>query len=162
MKKIKFNNTDLEINYTNSLSSGAGHKKITVELYFNDEYKTFSTVTSNMPDYDETTNLEGSDKDEALFRIIEWQINDEIETWIFENKTKNLIQSLIDYSANSITSEQLLIDNNLTKTEEEVSEILLDFQNEWDETPCDDEGANKEQDKLLDGILEKYAKKLLN
>jgi hypothetical protein len=82
MKVITFNNTELEINYTNALTAGHGHKKITVELYFQGEYKTFSATTSNMPDYDEATELESYDKDEALFNLISYKIEDEIEEWI--------------------------------------------------------------------------------
>lgn len=88
MKNINLNGTDLEINYTNATTAGHGHKKITVELYFKGEYKTFSATTSNMPSYDDATELEGSDKDEALFNIISYQIEDQVEEWIveFENK----------------------------------------------------------------------------
>lgn len=84
MKAITLNGTDLEINYTQALTAGHGHKKITVEFYFQGEYKTFSATTSNMPDYDDATDLEGEDKDEALFNIISYQIEDEISEWISE------------------------------------------------------------------------------
>ena len=84
MKAIILNGTDLEINYTNAITSGHGHKKITVELYFQGEYKTFSSTTSNMPDYDDATDLEGGEKDEALFNIISYQIEEEVSEWISE------------------------------------------------------------------------------
>ena len=84
MKAINFLNTELEINYTQALTAGHGHKKITVELYFKGEYKTFSATTSNMPDYDDATELEGEDKDEALFKIISYQLKDNIDEWIVE------------------------------------------------------------------------------
>lgn len=89
MRTIKFNNTDLEINYTNALTAGHGHKKITVELCYLEEYKTFYATTHNMPSYDEATELEGKEKDEALFRIIEWQIGDEVTEWLDEIRAKN-------------------------------------------------------------------------
>lgn len=88
MKTINFLNTELEINYTQALTSGYGHKKITVELYFQGEYKAFSATTSNMPDYDDATDLEGSDKDKALFNIISNQIEDQVNEWIVEIENK--------------------------------------------------------------------------
>ena len=88
MKAITLNGTDLEINYTQALTSGHGHKKITVELCFQEEYKTFSATTSNMPDYDEATELEGGDKDEALFNIVSRQLADQIDEWIVEIENK--------------------------------------------------------------------------
>ena len=88
MKAINFLNTELEINYTQALTAGHGHKKITVELYLQGEYKTFSATTSNMPDYDDATELEGSDKDEALFNIISYKIEDEVNEWIVEVENK--------------------------------------------------------------------------
>jgi len=88
MKAINFIGTDLEINYTNALTSGHGHKKITIELFFQGEYKTFSATTSNMPDYDDATELEGEDKDEALFNIIRYQIEDEVSEWVTEIENK--------------------------------------------------------------------------
>jgi hypothetical protein len=88
MKEINFIGTDLEINYINALTSGHGHKKITVELFFQGEYKAFSATTSNMPDYDDATELEGEDKDEALFNIIRYQIEDEVSEWVTEIENK--------------------------------------------------------------------------
>ena len=84
MKTINVLNTDLEIFSTNAVSAGHGHKKITVELCYMGEYKIFSQTTSNMPDFDDAMNLEGEDKDEALFNIIEHQITDQIDEWIIE------------------------------------------------------------------------------
>ena len=84
MKSINFLSTDLEINYTQATTAGHGHKKITVELCFQGEYKTFFATTSNMPDYDEATELECEDKDEALFNIVSYQLQDQIDEWIIE------------------------------------------------------------------------------
>lgn len=84
MKSIKFNGSDLEIFSTNAITAGHGHKKITVELYYKGEYKTFSATTSNMPDYDEATDLEGESKNEALFNIVSYQLKDQIDEWIIE------------------------------------------------------------------------------
>lgn len=88
MRTINFLNTELEINYTQALTAGHGHKRITVELYFLGDYKTFSATTSNMPDYDDASELEGSEKDEALFNIVSRQIEDEVNEWIVELENK--------------------------------------------------------------------------
>ena len=84
MSTIIFLGVELEINSTRALSEGHGHKKITVDLYFCGEYRKFTATTSNMPEYDEATELEGSEKDKALFSIISGQIEDEINEWILE------------------------------------------------------------------------------
>lgn len=84
MTTIEIYNTELEINWTNVLTAGHGHKKITVELCYQNEYKEFSSTTNNMPDYDDACDLEGSEKDEALFNIISYKIHDEIAEWITE------------------------------------------------------------------------------
>ncbi|EKT4545811.1 hypothetical protein AAIP58_000112 [Flavobacterium psychrophilum] len=88
MRTINFLKTELEINYTQALTAGHGHKKITVELCLQGEYKTFSATTSNMPDYDNATDLEGFDKDEALFNIISSKIEEEVDEWIVEIENK--------------------------------------------------------------------------
>jgi hypothetical protein len=82
MKAIAINGVALEINWTNALTSGHGHKKITVELYFDGKYEKFNATTNNMPDYDDATDLDGEDKDEALFNLIVYKIEDEIMEWI--------------------------------------------------------------------------------
>ena len=84
MKAINILGTDLEINYTNAVTAGHGHKKITVELCYLGEYKKFTATTSNMPDYDDAMDLEGEERDEALFLIIENQITDQVDEWIIE------------------------------------------------------------------------------
>lgn len=71
-----------------------------------------------------------------------------------------VIDLLTGYSSNGISSSDIAgrlgLDNDLR-----VAEILGQFQREWDNAPCDDEGATKEQDEYLDSILESAADKLL-
>ena len=77
---------DFTVDYASALPTGYGHKKITVQVIDeNGNSKDFSATTSNMPNYDEATNLEGQEKYEALFEIIEHQVEDEISEWIQEN-----------------------------------------------------------------------------
>lgn len=73
---------EIEIYHANAITSGYGHKKITVELSYNGEYKKFTAITNNMPSYDATTELEGSDKYYALYELIERQIIDNVSEWL--------------------------------------------------------------------------------
>lgn len=84
MKAIILNEKELGINYINSLSAGHGHKAIIVELHYKENYKTFSATTTNMHSYDEATELEGEEKDEALFNLIAYKIEELVSEWITE------------------------------------------------------------------------------
>lgn len=72
----------IEVYHSSAVTAGYGHKKITVELRFGNEYKKFNSTTTNMPAYDESTELEGQQKNEALYAIIENSISDEVAEWI--------------------------------------------------------------------------------
>ena len=73
---------ELILNHVSSISSGYGHKKITVELMYNGECKTFYAITNNMPDYDAACELEGEEKYHALYELIEHKILDEVAEWL--------------------------------------------------------------------------------
>ena len=73
---------ELILNYVSSISSGYGHKKITVELMYCGECKSFSCVTNNMPGYDAACELEGNEKYHALYELIEHKILNEVSEWI--------------------------------------------------------------------------------
>lgn len=68
--------------YANGLNAGHGHVKITVELELDGEYKKFYHTTSYMPGWDEATDLEGQDKYDALYALIENDIEDEVIEWV--------------------------------------------------------------------------------
>lgn len=75
---------DFTVNYASSLSSGHGHKKINALVVAeNGEKKEFHSVTSNMPDFDEATDLEGQEKFDALFSLVESSLDGEIAEWIY-------------------------------------------------------------------------------
>lgn len=74
----------LNINYATSITAGYGHKKITVELECECEYKLFNATTNNMHAFDEANYLEGEEKYLAFYELIESQIEDEILEWIEE------------------------------------------------------------------------------
>ena len=73
---------EIEIYHASALTSGYGHKKITVELSYNGEYQKFTATTNNMPGYDAATELEGNEKYHAFYELIENQIIDEVAEWL--------------------------------------------------------------------------------
>lgn len=78
-------NSELELNYVSAKQSGYGHKTITVELFYKDQKKEFSHTTSNMPDYDDATDIEDyEEKNRALYDLISYSIEDQIAEWIQE------------------------------------------------------------------------------
>ena len=61
---------------------------------------------------------------------------------------QQIIESLINYTANSIDSNEL-------------RSILRDFLMKWENAECDIEGATKKQNAIMDTILEDYAEQIL-
>jgi hypothetical protein len=83
MKTTTHEGHEIEIYHAGALTAGYGHKKITVELRYKDQNKTFAATTNNMPDYDAMTEIEDlSDKHIALYNLIRYQIADEVTEWI--------------------------------------------------------------------------------
>lgn len=76
--------TEIEIYHASARPSGYGHMEIKVELMHKDEYKEFAAITDNMPDYDEANRLEGDEKRNALYKLIEHKISDSVDEWIEE------------------------------------------------------------------------------
>lgn len=74
------------VNYADALSSGYGHKEISViiEAKTSGENitKEFKSITSNMHGYDEATDLEGQEKYEALFELVESNLDGRIAEWL--------------------------------------------------------------------------------
>lgn len=81
---------NIEVYHASTLFAGYGHYNITVDLYCEeiDDYHTFEAVTNNMPDFDAACELEGQDKYNALYDIIKYQIEDEVNNWL-ETLIKN-------------------------------------------------------------------------
>lgn len=75
------------IEYASALPAGYGHKKITASIVAaNGDKKDFRATTSNMPNFDESTDLEGQEKYEALFELVENDLDGEISEWIYETE----------------------------------------------------------------------------
>lgn len=75
---------EITIIYADSLFSGYGHRKITVEVEYNNNFKKFSSVTNCMPLCDKASDLEGQRKYEALYDIIASNIEERIINWIID------------------------------------------------------------------------------
>lgn len=77
---------DFTIDYASAITAGYGHQKITVSVVAeNGDKKDFSAKTSNMPDFDEASDLDyGQDKFEALFELVESSLDGEISEWLYE------------------------------------------------------------------------------
>ncbi|MGL5235221.1 MAG: hypothetical protein ACRC8Z_10795 [Empedobacter falsenii] len=76
---------EFTIDYASSIFAGYGHQKISATVVAeNGDKKDFKATTSNMPDFDEAVDLEGQDKYEALFELIEYSLDGEISEWLYE------------------------------------------------------------------------------
>jgi hypothetical protein len=81
---IIINYKELDITYATAISSGHGHKKISVWFidYETLESITLTATTNNMPAFDRASELEGQEKYRALYDIIEMQIQDQLEEFV--------------------------------------------------------------------------------
>ena len=86
-----------------------------------------------------------------------------------ENSIQNQVvevvsNNVVDYFSNSITSSDFVqkhIKSIVTVSEdqeEKISDILSEYNRDWDNADCNSEGATKEQDAELDRIIEKCSK----
>ena len=72
-----------------------------------------------------------------------------------------ICDALVNYSSNSISIDSI-VESIGAKDVDAVSDILSQFQRDWDAVECDSEGANSEQDAELDRIFSYYADKILD
>lgn len=81
---ITINNQELDITYATAISSGFGHKKVSVTFYDynNSESIVLSATTSNMRGFDAASELEGQEKYMALYELIESDIQDQLEEFV--------------------------------------------------------------------------------
>lgn len=78
---------EFKVDYASAMTAGYGHQKITASIISeNGGKKEFSHTTSNMPDFDKATDLEGQEKYEALFELIEESLDGVISEWISDNE----------------------------------------------------------------------------
>ena len=90
-----------------------------------------------------------------------------------ENSIQNQVvevvcNNVVDYFANSITSSDFVkkhirpIVTVSEDQEEKISDILSEYNRDWDNADCDSEGPTKKQDAELDRIIEKCSKAIAN
>ena len=76
--------------------------------------------------------------------------------------------NVVDYFANSITSSDFVQKHikPIVKVSEEqaekISDILAEYNRDWDNADCDAEGATQEQDIELDRIIDECSKAIAN
>lgn len=80
---ITIENKEVEIYSANYSTSGYGHKKVTIELRYENEYKEFSSTTSDMPSIDCISEMEGIDKLTSLYSLIESSIEESVSEWLY-------------------------------------------------------------------------------
>lgn len=69
------------------------------------------------------------------------------------------VNVLVEYAANLCGSERVA-KIFCKEVSEELSNVLGDFNREWEEVKVDEDGPTKEQDEELDTILEEYQRKI--
>lgn len=76
---------EFTIDYASAITAGYGHQKITASVVSeNGDKRDFSAKTNNMPDFDDATDLEGQEKYEALFDLVDYSLDGEISEWLYE------------------------------------------------------------------------------
>lgn len=73
---------EVEIVHAQAMTSGHGHKKVTVELMSNGAYRSFSAVTNHMPAYDAANELRGEERAVAFYELIDSSIESEVREWL--------------------------------------------------------------------------------
>jgi hypothetical protein len=71
----------IKLERISSTPAGYGHRKIEATLSHNGREKTFTMVTDKMPQYEKAMDLEGEERDQALFDLIYREIEGEVSDW---------------------------------------------------------------------------------
>ena len=66
---------------------------------------------------------------------------------------------LVEYAANICNSDRVAKVFGKERSNE-LSDILGEFVREWEECPCDPDGATPEQDERMDAVLDNYRDKI--
>jgi len=82
MEKVTIANTELYLYSAQTLFAGHGHSKITIRLTNGDVMGVFNAITDDMPAMDEISDMEGNEKEMALFNLISDKIEDEVAEWL--------------------------------------------------------------------------------
>jgi hypothetical protein len=101
MKKITVNGHDLELVNVNVTPSGYGHKMLDVVLSKNGVEQNFKSTTDNMPDFDRANELDGEERNFALFNIVKYSITNAIDEWAMEQDKELLKLNVKMYNSNA-------------------------------------------------------------
>ena len=71
-----------EVIYADAIFSGYGYQKVTVQLMANGETKKFSAITNYMPGIDAANDLDGQERYNALYELIESDIEEDELIWL--------------------------------------------------------------------------------
>lgn len=71
------------------------------------------------------------------------------------------MDGLVYYYTNCITSDGVLRKAKITPTDE-LTDIIKESQREWDNLPCDEDGATLEQDKAMTKHLNDVADRIID
>lgn len=88
MKNLS-NTKAVTVQFADAQFAGYGHQKIKVVLEYDGETETFSATTDFMPGFDEANELEGQDRYDALYDLIEAQIEEEVLEWLTSIASNN-------------------------------------------------------------------------
>ncbi|MGV8914365.1 MAG: hypothetical protein ACOH1X_02840 [Kaistella sp.] len=126
------------IDYASAIFSGSGHQKINVHVISESgDKKEFDHTTNNMPDFDKANELEGQEKYEALFEIIENDLDGEIAEWLYELTVEPVISYRVQLNKKANGSTEIKSFNDLKEAFEYFSNLdvsdLEDTNGESDE-----------------------------
>lgn len=80
---------DFQITWAGTFTAGYGHRELKFDITLRTgEANEFSVTTSNMPDYDKANELEGQERYEAFYKLVESKLEDEISEWVLELDNK--------------------------------------------------------------------------
>ncbi len=82
MKNYSINGQQVNVYFASSENAGYGHKKINVKLECNGNYEKFHETTNFMHGFDKADDLEGQEKYEALYELIDSAIESEVIDWL--------------------------------------------------------------------------------
>lgn len=84
MKIHSVQNYDIQIKHASICFLNNGQKKIFIDVKYRDKLEPFFTITSNHKAIDNVRSLNGNERYDALYKIIDKQIEGEILEWISE------------------------------------------------------------------------------
>lgn len=73
---------EFNVEYATAIPAGYGHKAISIDLVSGKKSQSFYETTDNMPDFDNANDLESQERYEALFDLVKYKLDSEINEWL--------------------------------------------------------------------------------